>query len=273
MEQANRMSILVLSCDKNLDVLSHYVILFRKYWSNCCFPVYLVSETQSIESDYNSIVVGEKTTWTKEVLYAIDRTQGEYVLLLLDDAYLYTPIDNAVFQEIVDFMEQNHIKYYRVPHMKSRYPKEADYAGTKNVSRVYNNKAYGVSIGITIWDKNELRHLFGDGKRTAWQVENDFSKMAAETKTPGFIEGYVSDKRMLLPIAHMITMGKWIPSGIKTMKAHGYEISTTQRGMLSRLQELRMTVLVFCTRICPTRLRHPLKKALSCLGMKFVTQY
>lgn len=272
MSEDKRLSILIISCDKNTDVLSHQVELFGKYWGDCSFPVYLVSESKAIESNYKTILFGQQTTWTKEVLYAIDQTPGRYVLLLLDDAYLYESVNNQLFVEIVDFMEKNSIKYYRIPRMRNRYLLKADFPDSDNVSRLFDNRAYEVTIGITIWDKFELKNVFGDGSRTAWEIENDFSKNAVHNKG-AFIDGYVTDKRMILSVAHMITAGKWMPSGLRIMKKHGVIIDTKPRGVLSLGKRIQMTVYYVGTKICPTPFRHVIKKALSFFGFKFVTKY
>lgn len=269
----NRMTILVVSCDKYKDISDMYFHYLRVNWPDCEFPLALATEeSDCADSDVQVIHCGKGVLWTKEVLMALDQINSDIVLMTVDDLFISKKVDNDAVIAALDFMEDNQLNYYRIPKGPRTAKLEDLYPGQKYIAKIRRDKVYSVTIGSSMWRKEELKKILGDGTKTAWELEDQFSEAATSGKT-GYYEGYATDVRPLLQCAHMVTAGKWIPKGIKDMEANGFHIDTSKRGTLSPREARRMSLYGFATKITPKGLRKPLKSFLSKFGMKFATKY
>ncbi|MBR0456971.1 MAG: hypothetical protein IJJ01_09910 [Firmicutes bacterium] len=269
----DRMTILVVSCDKYKDISDMYFHYLRINWPDCNFPIVLATEeADCADKDVKVIKCGEGVSWTKEVLMALDEIESEIVLMTVDDLFISHKVDNKAIKTALDFMYKHNLKYYRIPKGKRKAKKEDLYPGEKYISKIRRDIVYSITIGSSMWRKDELIHVLGDGTKSAWELEDHFSE-AATKGDKGYYDGYVTDVRPLLQCAHMVTAGKWIPKGVKDMKKNGFYIDTSKRGMLTPREARKMTIYGIATKIMPKQLRKPLKTILTKVGMKFATKY
>lgn len=266
------LSIVVVSCDAYSDIVKQYLHYLHLNWPDCEYPVYVAMEKADLESSFASTVVcGSNTTWTQRAIQAIKTAGTDYVLLSVDDLFISEKVNSSDFKSVVQFIGKEKIKYYRIPVLRLDDKKET-YPGNPNVELIERNKRYNVSIGTAIWDKNEILSILGDGAMSAWDLENYFL-LEAEKAKPGYLDGYVSDKRYLLHSVHMIKSGKWIPAGVNEMKRKGYSLSTAERGFISFGDRLKLNWFYsWCSKNLPTGLRNKVKAVMKKFGFKFASR-
>lgn len=268
-----RMSIIIVTCDAYSDIVDYYLHYFETNWPDCQFETYIAEEKINHNSHIaKSIICGSNTAWTARAKKAIAVCQSPYILLSVDDLFISKKVRSEEFTKILDFMGENGIKYYRIPTFKTTKWKYPTYKDNINVEKIPKGKAYGRSIGTSIWERGELLDLLGDGTKSAWDLENEFCREANESKY-GYYESYVSDRRFLLNSVHMIKGGKWIPKSIKKMKRLGYSINWETRGVLPLKERIRIWVYGTLGRLCPQQLRVYMKRILGKVGFKFATKY
>ena len=99
-------SILVTSCDAYRDIERPFVTLFRKYWPDCPFELVLVTETangaaSTADSDtpqFDRIhATGKGKNWCQMLAEALAQIETPYVLLLMNDYLLTSPVDTHGF--------------------------------------------------------------------------------------------------------------------------------------------------------------------------------
>ena len=268
----DKMTVLVVSCDKYQDIVEQYLRYLRLNWSDCSFPIAVATEECTIsDKNVRTIKCGKDVQWTKEVLMALDQIKSEYVLLTVDDLFISKKVDNNALEEALLFMCEHNIDYYRIPKFQVKNSKKSLYSGTTHVARIQKDKVYSITIGSSIWRKTKLKKILGDGTKTAWELEDRFIELALKSKR-GYYNKYVTDTRPLLHCAHMVTGGRWIRKGVNDMRKQGYEIDTSKREFLSLGQEMRMKVYGTATKFVPKSFRRPLKSFLKRFGMQFATK-
>lgn len=267
----NRMSIAVISCDAYQDIVKYYLEFMKKNWPDCPYDVIIATETYDHHDNVaKTIMCGENTTWTKRAIDAIQSCDSPYVLMTVDDLFISEKVDTDAFEQALDFIESHGITYYRIPwHLASNnhYKTHPD---NPNVNMIPENMPYGRSIGSSIWERNELLGLLGDGTMSAWELEDFFCKEASNG-TGVFYKYYVSDKRYLLHSVQMISQSKWEVDSVKMLKKMGYEIDTSARGFLPKSVYRRRRIIGRLGRICPVKFRKTAKKILRRLGIRFFT--
>lgn len=269
----NRMTIVVVSCDAYLDIVEHYVKLFRLNWPNCKNRLLIgIEEKEVLGENVQSILCGRNSTWTERAIKAIKSTQSPYILLSVDDLYISKPVVEENIQKALDFIESEGVKYYRIPVFRFKNKKEITHPTNVNVELISKRERYNVSIGTAIWDRNELLNVLGDGSKSAWDLENYFLDLANQSG-PGYIDNYVSDKRFLLNSLHMIKSGKWIPKSSKLLSKMGYKINYLERGYISFIDRIKLNRFYsWVSRKTPTKLRKFVKRIMSFFGFRFASK-
>ena len=265
------MSIVVVGCDKYSDIAEYYLEFLHKNWNDCMYPVFVATESyQFNDPNVRSIICGKDSTWTGRAIEAISKTETDYILLTVDDIYMSEKVDSEEISKILDFMESEKILYYRIPVFRTTKKYDVSYPGNENVELIRAQKPYAVSIGTAIWNKEEILKILGDGTKTAWDLENDFSQLSMNTNTT-FIEKYVSDKRFLLHSVHMIKAGRWIPKAAKEMTKKGNSIDYSERGFVPFSQTMRSHIYGIGSKLCPPSMRKTVKKIMTKVGFTFAT--
>lgn len=268
-----QMSIVVVGCDAYSDIAEYYLQFLRKNWPDCPFRVLIATESHNFsDGEVANVLCGKESTWTGRAIQAIISTDSPYILLTVDDIFMSDKVDTNEFLNILRFMEEEKIKYYRIPVFRTTKKYEQTYPGNSNAEMIPTNKPYAVSIGTAIWDRTEILRILGDGSKSAWDLENDFSEMSLRGNGD-YIEKYVSDKRFLLHSVHMVKAGKWIGKAAKIMEEKGYDIDYSKRGFIPKSLAFKYDMYAFGSKICPPFMRRGVKKFLSGLGFKFATKY
>lgn len=272
MTKSSKMTIILASCDAYKDVADQYVYFLRENWPDCPFSILVATESCDYnDSEIVAIKSGSKSTWTSRVIKAINACSTPYVLLTVDDLFMSEPVQTEDIDDILNYMESVDVRYYRIPVIDPVRQKFGKIPERRYTRQIYDNQVYSVSIGHAIWNRNELLKLMGDGTKSAWDLENDFSAVD-QNKEPSVKEGYVTDTRHLLHSVHMIKKGKYIPAGVKTMSKCGYEIDTSKRGLITFKERIRPKIYGLGSKLCPPRYRRKVKSFLSKLGLSFATR-
>ena len=80
------MAILVCSCDKYEDVWNPMFEMFYKFWPDCPYDVYLLSNNKTYNHDrVKTITTGDDVSWSKAFRKAINEINEEYVLIIMED--------------------------------------------------------------------------------------------------------------------------------------------------------------------------------------------
>lgn len=106
-------TLLVNTCDSYSDSWDGFFKLLRIQWANIKMPIVLNTETMSYSFEPLNIKVlnavdgeGEKV-WGKRILDVLKRIETRYVLFVLEDFYLESPVRVKVVEECYRYMEEN----------------------------------------------------------------------------------------------------------------------------------------------------------------------
>jgi hypothetical protein len=89
-------ALVILSCDRYRDLWEPCLALYRRYWPDCPYPMFLVSETVGIDDErVCSLRTGSGLAWSDGVRIAIGALDHEQVLLVLEDFLLTGPVSTA----------------------------------------------------------------------------------------------------------------------------------------------------------------------------------
>ena len=267
-----KLAIIIPACDKYLDIFSEYMRYFRINWIDCPFEIILVTEVKYYNDPrVTSLITSTTTNWTGRVLEGIKHTKCKYILTTIEDGFISKKVNTEDVFDILNFMEHNNIVYYRNPktgHIKTKGNSFKDF---EYACKIEKDGIYSRTLGIDIWNRDALIDLFGDGTKTAWDVENYFLEYAANS-LPGYFDDWVSDSRNFLNVIETVSKGKWIPSAIIEFKKLKIPINIGNRGILPYSDTIRRNIHKIMNYIVPKKYRKSTKSILSRFGFKFASK-
>jgi hypothetical protein len=166
---ASSVAIIVSSCDAFFDAWRPFVFFFRKHWSDCPFPVFLIVNRLQVRSTFvRPIAVGPDRDWATNMQVALRQVTQPYVLYLQEDYFLNGPLNRE--QLAADFAyaferEAASFCFYGRSQLEGDFIKLNDRFGI--VPRDSDGRT---RLQATLWKKDVLESALRPGE-TAWNME------------------------------------------------------------------------------------------------------
>jgi hypothetical protein len=248
-------AILVASCDRYGDLWPTFFALLRRFWPDCPFPVYLLSNTMRPEySGVHNIAVGEDVSWSDNLLSALPRVPADHIFLFIDDLLICDKVNTASICDVLEDWIGRNGNYLRM----NPSPKP---------DRIVNQKLGAVSAGtlyrtatvLSVWKKQLLLDLL-QSSETAWEFETSGS-VRSDT-----YDGFYSTRARMLNFVNAVIKGKWERSALSRLQALGVspqlgnrQVMSARESLLFNYQKLRSHSL----NLLPSRVRRPVRQLLS----------
>lgn len=202
------MSIFIDSYDGNSDVWDNFFLIFDYFWKDCSYARYLVTnEKDCLVNNLKVIKTGQDIDWFSTTLTALRKVNTKYVWLFLDDYFLSKNINNSDIEEILDYMDENNVYFYRLS-------LRGDLDRKVERHKITNSFFYAINLQPAIWNREQfisfLESLYAKGYRTPWEFENYFISHFKEINNAEIIDGVIYDTRDLMGYQNAIIQGKWV---------------------------------------------------------------
>lgn len=232
-----------------MDLWSPVVNEFFHYWSDCPFPVYLLSNEKKCEdSRVKMINTGKDIDWSTSVSKGLENFPHSHILFWMDDAFLSKKIDTKRIENIFKYHLEKDLNFIRL---------RSDPKPTLKIDNQYSelakNAAYRVSIFASMWSLEVFKKILLKGE-SAWEFE-----LHGTLRSRDF-ERFYSVNSDCFPHIHGVERGIWIRNAAIYLKKKGYEIDSSYRPVMSRLESLIFNYRVFKTwifHLLPEKWRAP----------------
>jgi hypothetical protein len=226
----NNLTILVSSCDKYSEVWPPFFKFLFKQWPslkthNAHVPIVLISNKE-VYSDprVTTICVGEEKAWGKNLLDVLPQIKTDYVLLLLEDYFIWQPVNEIRLLEIFEGMQKEKAVYIQISANDSRF-NNAQHPPT-SIPGVYVKPKFSLyrpSLQAALWNKKTLEWLTNPVEN-AWQFE-----VKGNERSQGMREPFLSVvENSPMVYLNAIAQGVWSQSVIDAVQAKGIEINARQ---------------------------------------------
>lgn len=106
-----KISIIYNTCDNYECLWPGFFQLWNKYWPGCKNDIILNTETKYYNNENLNIrrpeIESKNCSWSQRLINALDIVNTPYVLLVLDDFYIKSPIKLNKIEECVERMEED----------------------------------------------------------------------------------------------------------------------------------------------------------------------
>lgn len=99
-------AVIVNTCDQNMDLLDNFFYLFHRFWANCPYRVYINTEKlQYTKQNIQTLYCNQTVSWCKRLRKCIKEINSKYVILLLEDFYLESKVDQDEIDRVIAYMD------------------------------------------------------------------------------------------------------------------------------------------------------------------------
>jgi len=205
-------SILISSCDTFSDCWDPYFHGLYKYWPDCPYNVFLVTNFKdSGDNRVQAIKVGEDKGWSHNTLQALKQIATPYVIYTHEDFWIERNVPGRTIAEYVALMDKGKADYIRL------FPcPEPDYGcqWDERLGVLADDASYRTSLQVSLWRKSVFQELIVEGENP-WQFE-----IQGSARSRKYGDRFLSVKRFLNPdgkafhfgidyVCTAINKGKW----------------------------------------------------------------
>lgn len=251
--KTKQISILLLSCDSYSDLWNDFFNLKERFWPDCEYQWYIVTETSDFyRTNVEVIKCGKELNWAGRLRYAINAVNTPYIGIFLDDYFITAPINNKRIKSYVELMIKEKVSFLNLSnvfHHITDLPNKEYYSDHLIV--IPKHLKYGIDTSAAIWDRDFLLEKLGYEDYNAWQFEVDRCEEAAsENGLEGIIlcDDLLSFNVSEIPV---VIQGTLYPEAITYFaKKIGYNIQTSRKRMTY------INVLKYKLKVKASRVKH-----------------
>jgi len=96
-------------------------------------------------------LIGEDETWLISVRKALEKFQHHIALIILEDFFIYKPVDTDLIKQCVDHMTHHNVGYLR---LNRNAPRMLPYGGMQELDQFDNGTNYRCALQIKILKKH-----------------------------------------------------------------------------------------------------------------------
>jgi hypothetical protein len=230
--ESNMLTILVTSCDKYSDLWAPFSQLFNKYWSDCPYPVYLITESPNEttpEFCFDKVIPCGKVGWGDRLSMALEQVETPYVMLLCDDYFLCDRVDSGLIAHYVNLAQKYNAGNLRlIPNPKHT----RIFSSEANLGEYDKKTAYCIATQAGIWDTIFLTRL-AKGYNSIWEFER------LGSFRPDLTQPLLGTLDIQFPFEDVVHKGKWEHFGIRLCLRNGIQIDGSRRQALSDIDYVR----------------------------------
>jgi hypothetical protein len=216
-------AILVVSCDKYSDLWPACFGLLFKYWPDCPFPIYLLSNFENYsDSRVTTITVGKDRNWSTNLANGLRKIKQDFVLVLMEDYLLDRAVNTRRMISLENYMEKRKAACLRL--LPSPGP-DGPSAENPEVGEIRKGAPYRLSLQAAIWSRPVLLGLLRWGE-SAWEFEMLGSRRADFVELP-----FLSVQRGNPGITYRnaVVKGRWDLDAIEFAKLEGVSLELGRR--------------------------------------------
>ena len=254
-----------MSCDAFSDVWAPFFALFKRFWSECPYRVYLISESKEAKNfACDTILAGIEKNWSDRLIYGLHQIEEKYILFLQEDYFLNKPVNASTISEIIALCEKHSLVNVRLyPTITSELIRQTNFP----LGKIDKQKEqYIVCTQATIWSREFMLSLMVHDE-SVWEVERNGS-IRARNISKDFYSVYPTTALNKLdegnyPITYLfltsVTRGKWTMKTVRYCRENGIFLDLKLRKANSVIDEFYMNKAPLWVRHIIDFLNHRLK--------------
>jgi hypothetical protein len=231
---ASSVAVVVSSCDAFFDAWRPFVFFFRKYWDDCPFPIFLITNRLKVRSRVlQPISVGPDRDWASNMMTALDSIPQSHLIYFQEDYFLNGKVNNALLAEDIAYAWDHDAAsfcFHARGHLEPNFEPLNERFGV--VPRDSDGRT---RLQVTLWKKEALLATLRPGE-SAWDMEARGSERTRDLLALSYLQ---RGDRPIPYLMSAIVRGLWTPEALALCQQAGIEIQPRFRSVHSDAAWLR----------------------------------
>lgn len=243
----DRAIVLVCSSDGYEDAWMPFFTLFSKYWGDCPYKIVLNTETKSYSYDGLDIICYtpyknlsdkqiKKIPYGKRMIDTLSKMDCKYVILLMEDFFLKSKVNNARISEILGWMDEDPtIATFNMSYTFNDYNTISE--TYKGFRRAANYSDFKQNMMPGIWRKDVFETSWRKYE-SPWDWELFGTIRTFNNGLTYYLSDYHNKYNPVFAVrdpevgAFGITSGKWTMDAVKIIQSNNINVDFNARGIL-----------------------------------------
>jgi hypothetical protein len=213
-------ALVIFSCDKYRDLWGPSLALHRRYWRDCPYPTFLVSETVPVEDPrVRPILVGAGLTWSETALSALRALPHRDILFMVEDFFLTGPVSSAAIEarrRSLHVLGGAYLRLVPLPRPNRRV------AGHPGIGEHERGSRFRASLQAAFWKRRTLLDLLRP-EESIWDFERNASVRSAAIAIPFYATWWFT-----LRYVNAVVAGRWTPMGRRVCRREGLTVDAAR---------------------------------------------
>lgn len=178
----NKIGVVISSCDKYSYLWDIQMQFFEKYWRDCPYDIYLISDNKTYDYEQKKLKINtflsaksnpNPKDWSDNLLRFLNVCKYDYILYLQDDYIFYENIDTNRFETLLNFVVKSQINYVRFYTAPKGDGESISVSKNIYIKEITNGSQWRHSLMAAIWKKETLRTILQENPNISpWQFES-----------------------------------------------------------------------------------------------------
>ncbi len=221
--------VVVSSCDFFKDCWEPFIYSIKKFWTDCPYPIYIVSNNESIDTPagISFIKVGDDKKFASNLRAAINQIDADYIIYLQEDYWLNKRVNNDDIARHLEYCIMHQIDYLRLtsPFLNGTYVSDC-------YKKYTLEQRYAICLQAAIWKRGTLIALLREGD-SGWDFEYKIQQYAIQSHIVvdalGIKKEY-ADSGINYVRGTAVRKGLWTIEGYQFLKENGFSSLLSRRG-------------------------------------------
>lgn len=225
----NNTAVVILTCKKYKQLWGPFFILLDKYWADCPFKIYMVSDYEKYEHEkVSAIEIGQDLGFTNNLLFGLNKIVENNIIYFQEDYLFNNYFDTQRIENCIAHMADFNVSCLRLvpcPGPSSSWEHSTDFGVLQKGDQ------YRISTQTAIWNKEYLKSMLVPGesgasfemmgtKRSYLRNETLLSVWRDSADYPGGPTPY---------FISAVTRGVWEDGALELLKKEGISLEGIQK--------------------------------------------
>jgi hypothetical protein len=219
----HRTAVVVASCFRYRQVWRPFFTLFHRYWPDCPYRVFFVSDTGGLVmpmfEGVENIGFPRDNGWCSTMITALEDLPFDRIILFQEDFLLTAPVETQTVRRLVQYAHDEDVGCLRLcpcPGPNRRWKDSF-------LGEIGLDAEYRVSLQLAIWKRSVLLGLMRHGE-IPWAIEANGRQRSAGIKEPFLSIWRELDDAPGGPVRYFITAvtrGAWERGALELLRREG----------------------------------------------------
>jgi len=218
-------AVLISSCDAFNDCWAPMIYSLKKFWPDCPFPIYFISNYKKINDEKIKFINVEKDKgFASNLGYSLNKIECDFIIYFQEDYFLIDYVNTEAIQTHICHCKENNIDFLKIHgndfFLRDNYRiNESDYCKNPIDAR------YSINTSVAIWKKDTLAKLCVEGY-SGWDWERHIisfiNQNGIEINSEMLHSSCYKEKSIISLPGGAVAKGRWTQNGLLFLRENGF---------------------------------------------------